>query len=54
MHEKAKYILRVADHISIYYLIAGTYTALLMQTIPFERIQWFFSDFMERGWQLAP
>jgi len=41
MHEKAKYILRVADHISIYYLIAGTYTALLMQTIPFEKIKWF-------------
>lgn len=41
MHEKAKYILRVADHISIYYLIAGTYTGLLMQTIPFEKIKWF-------------
>lgn len=41
MHEKAKYILRVADHISIFYLIAGTYTALLMQTIPFEKIKWF-------------
>lgn len=41
MHEKAKYVLRVADHISIYYLIAGTYTALLMQTIPFEKIKWF-------------
>ncbi len=41
MHEKTKNILRVADHISIYYLIAGTYTALLMQTIPFDRIMWF-------------
>lgn len=41
MNEKAKYILRVADHISIFYLIAGTYTALLMQTIPFEKIKWF-------------
>lgn len=41
MNERAKYILRVADHISIYYLIAGTYTALLMQTIPFQKIMWF-------------
>lgn len=41
MHEKAKSILRIADHISIYYLIAGTYTALLMQSIPFEKIKWF-------------
>ncbi len=41
MHEKSKYILRVADHISIYYLIAGTYTALLLQRIPFEKIMWF-------------
>lgn len=41
MHEKTKRILRVADHISIYYLIAGTYTALLMQTIPFHKILWF-------------
>lgn len=41
MHEKTKYILRIADHISIYYLIAGTYTALLMQTVPFEKIMWF-------------
>ncbi len=41
MNEKAKYVLRIADHISIYYLIAGTYTALLMQTIPFEKIKWF-------------
>ena len=41
MHEKAKYILRIADHISIYYLIAGTYTAVLMQTVPFEKIKWF-------------
>ncbi|HQG38221.1 MAG TPA: hemolysin III family protein, partial [Chitinophagales bacterium] len=41
MHEKTKRILRIADHISIYYLIAGTYTGLLMQTIPFEKIQWF-------------
>ena len=40
MHEKTKRILRIADHISIYYLIAGTYTALLMQTIPFEKIKW--------------
>lgn len=41
MNEKAKYVLRIADHISIYYLIAGTYTALLMQTVPFEKIKWF-------------
>jgi hemolysin III len=41
MNEKAKYILRIADHISIYYLIAGTYTAILMQTIPFYKIKWF-------------
>lgn len=41
MNEKAKYILRIADHISIYYLIAGTYTAVLMQTIPFHKIMWF-------------
>jgi hemolysin III len=41
VNERAKYILRVADHISIYYLIAGTYTALLMQTIPFHKIMWF-------------
>ncbi len=41
MHQKTKYILRIADHISIYYLIAGTYTALLMQTIPFHKIMWF-------------
>lgn len=40
-NERAKYILRIADHISIYYLIAGTYTALLMQTIPFNKIMWF-------------
>ncbi|MCB0507462.1 MAG: hemolysin III family protein [Chitinophagales bacterium] len=39
-HTKAKGILRIADHISIYYLIAGTYTALLMQTIPFQEIMW--------------
>ena len=41
MHEKAKYILRIADHISIYYLIAGSYTAILMTSIPFEKIKWF-------------
>ena len=41
MNDKAKLILRVADHISIYYLIAGTYTALLMKTIPFNKILWF-------------
>ena len=40
-NERAKYILRIADHISIYYLIAGTYTALLMQSIPFNKIMWF-------------
>ncbi|MFN8282133.1 MAG: hemolysin III family protein [Chitinophagales bacterium] len=41
MHEKAKYILRIADHISIYYLIAGSYTAILMTSIPFQKIMWF-------------
>lgn len=41
MHEKTKYFLRIADHISIYYLIAGTYTALLLQSVPFEKIKWF-------------
>lgn len=41
MHEKTKYILRVADHISIYYLIAGSYTAILMTSIPFQKIMWF-------------
>ncbi|WP_264565243.1 PAQR family membrane homeostasis protein TrhA [Flavobacterium sp. N3904] len=29
-NEKAKRILNIADHISIYYLIAGTYTPLMM------------------------
>ena len=41
INEKTKYILRIADHISIYYLIAGTYTALFMHTMPFEKIKWF-------------
>jgi len=41
MNEKAQSILRIADHISFYYLIAGTYTAVLMQTIPFHKIMWF-------------
>lgn len=43
MNNKAKLVLRIADHISIYYLIAGTYTALLMQTVPFEKIKWFIT-----------
>lgn len=34
MHEKAKRILRIADHISIYFLIAGSYSAFMLMYIP--------------------
>lgn len=34
MKEKAKRLLRIFDHISIYYLIAGSYSAFMLQFIP--------------------
>ena len=34
MKEKIKRILRIFDHISIYYLIAGSYSAFMLQYIP--------------------
>ena len=40
-NQRKKYLMRIADHISIYYLIAGTYSAILLQTVPFEKIKWF-------------
>ncbi|HNF48157.1 MAG TPA: hemolysin III family protein [Chitinophagales bacterium] len=42
-HKKAKHILRIADHISIYYLIAGTYTALIVLCIPLEKVKIFLT-----------
>jgi len=36
MHEKTKKVLRVADHISIYFLIAGSYSAYMLMFIPKE------------------